>query len=150
MAPTVSGLAVPTCFGIHKTFNYTTRSCTSHILARLILHNSLTLQDVELDWETPRRLKVRVAWPEWFQMAEQMAQFTLDEEGLMIFPPEHELIMDTAVRNQDLVEEDGRIWDEGMLAFDQDMKSDLPAAEVLEVEIPSKNTSVTVLQLYME
>ena len=83
-------------------------------------------------------------------MAEQMAQFTLDEEGLMIFPPEHELTMDMAVRNQDLVEEDGCMWDEGMLAFDQDMKSDLPAAEVLEVEIPSKNTSVTVLQLYME
>ena len=44
-------------------------------------------------------------------MAEQMAMFTLDDTGEMLFPPEHPLTMDTSERNnQELVEEDNRVW----------------------------------------
>ena len=81
------GLGVPTSFGVHKKFNYTTRQSTTFVLVRVILNNAVTLQDIEFEWVTPRRMKLRVAWPEWFQMAEQMAQFTLDSEGSMVFPP---------------------------------------------------------------
>ena len=120
------------------------------MLIRLILHNGTTLQDVEFEWIAPRKLKLRVAWPEWFQMAEQMAQFTLDEKDEMIFPPEHPLTMDTSERNQQLVEEDNRIWDDGFLTFDQDMKTDNPVFEVLDVALPSQRTTVKVLQIYAE
>jgi len=112
-------LQAPMCFGMHRHFNYTTRKTTSKMLIRMILHNGLNaLEDIEFEWITPRNLKVPVAWPDWFQMAEQMAQFTLDEHGNMLFPPEHSLTMDASERNQALVEEDNKIWDYGHLEFD--------------------------------
>ena len=134
---------------MYKQFNYMTRMTTTHMLVRTILHNGVELQDVNYDWISPRVLKIRVAWPEWFQMAEQMAQFTLDDEGNMVFPPEHPLTMDTSERNQTLVEEDNRIWDEGFITFDQDMKTDDPHVELLSVNIPAKATVVNVLQLFV-
>ena len=79
-----------------------------------------------------------------------MAQFTLDKDGQMIFPPEHPLTMDTSERNQQLVEEDNRIWDEGFIDFEQDMKTDDPVFELLDVALPSQNTSVNVLQIFGE
>jgi hypothetical protein len=48
------------------------------------------------------------------------------------------------------VEEDNHIWDDGFLDFDQDMKTDDPYFELLDVNIPSQNTSVTVLQIFAE
>ena len=147
---TFSGLVAPTSFGMYKQFNYTTRQTTTHMLVRCILHNGVTLSDIVYDWVTPRVLKLRVAWPEWFQMAEQMAMFTIDDDGNMIFPPEHPLTMDTSERNQSLVEEDGRIWDTGYLTFDQDMKvdDDLPL-ELLDVGIEAKNVVINVLQIFV-
>ena len=144
------GLPVATAFGMYKQFNYTTRKTTKHMLIRSILHNGVELQDVEFEWITPRKLKLRVAWPEWFQMAEQMAQFTLDESGNMVFPPEHPLTMDMSERNQALVEEDNRIWDTGFIQFERDMNCEDPIFELLDVEITSKNTTVNVLQIYVE
>ena len=106
------------------------------------------MQDIDVTWVAPRVLKLRVAWPEWFQMAEQMAEFTIDDSGQMLFPPEHALTMDTSERNQQLVEEDGRVWDNGHLTFDFDMKvDDAPVMELLDVQIPSRGKSVCVLQL---
>ena len=58
-----SGLTVPTCFGLFKQFNYTTRKTATKMLIRLILHNGVTNQDIEFEWVTNRRLKLRVAWP---------------------------------------------------------------------------------------
>jgi hypothetical protein len=55
--------------------------------------------------------------------------------------------MDTCARNQLLVEEDGRIWDYGLLEFDQEMKTEFPDFELLNVELPNRaRTSVNVLQ----
>lgn len=144
-----AGLAAPTSFGMYKQFNYTTRKTSINMLVRTILHNGVSDKDIEFQWITPRVLKLRVAWPDWFQMAEQMAQFTVDDDGIMIFPPEHPLTMDTSERNQALVQEDGRIWDEGFLSFEQDMEEDIPVFELLKVEIPSKATVVTVLQIFV-
>jgi len=118
------------------------------MLIRVILHNGVTQEDLEFEWITPRYLKLRIAWPEWFQNAEQMAAFTCDDDGKVVCPPEHALTMDTSERNQLLVEEDGRVWDEGFLSFDQDMKTDdVPVFELLDVQIPSRNTTVNVLQI---
>ena len=149
-APVPSGIGLPTSFGCHKLFNYTSRKTSSHFLCRLIVHNGVTMKDVELAWEAPRLLKLRLAWPEWFHFAEQMAQFTTDKDGNLLFPPEHPLTMDTNERNQKLVEEDGRIWDEGFLVFEQDMKEENIESELVDVEIASQNTTVKVLQLYLE
>ena len=142
------GLGVPTSYGCHKVFNYTTRKSSSFFLCRLIVHNGVTMQDLRLEWIAPRVLKLCLAWPDWFQMAEQMAQFTVDDEGNMIFPPEHPLTMDTNERNQRLVEEDGRIWDNGVLMFEQDMLQEAFDSELVDVAIGS--TTVKVLQLYLE
>jgi hypothetical protein len=83
-------------------------------------------------------------------MAKQMAQFTLDDQNQMVFPPEHLLTMDTSEHNQLLVEEDNYIWDEGFLDFDQDMKTEDPIIEILDVGIPSQNTTMRVLQVFTE
>jgi O-glycosyl hydrolase len=120
------------------------------MIIRMILHNGVEMQDIQFDWVTPRLLKLRVAWPEWFQYAEQMAQFTTNDEGKPKYDADHQLTMDTSERNQALVEEDNRIWDEGFLTFEQDMKTDDPSFELLSVEIPSKDTKVNVLQILGE
>jgi hypothetical protein len=49
------------------------------------------------------------------------------------------------------VEEDGRIWDDGLLEFDQEMKTDIPNFELLNVELPNRaRTSVNALQAYVQ
>lgn len=145
------GVPAPTCFGGYKQFNYTTRVSVKSLLVRMILHNGVTENHIQFEWLTPRVLKIRIAWPEWFQFAEQMAEFTLDEQGNMVFPPEHPLTMDTSERNQDLVEEDGRIWDEGVIKFEEDMKhEDIPIFELLNVKIDAQGTTVKVLQMGLE
>lgn len=60
------GLQVPTSTGTYTKFSYTTRRMTSFVMIRMIVHSAVTNQDIELQWETPRKLQVSVAWPEWF------------------------------------------------------------------------------------
>ena len=127
----------PTTFGVHKKFSYQTRSSSYHILCRVIIHNAVEKDDLLYEWVTPRQLLVHICCPVWFQEAEQMAEFTVDDDGRAIFPPEHEVTFDTAERNQALVEEDGRIWDEGVLKFKQDMSTSLDIMEILNVQSPS-------------
>ena len=133
-----------------QTFNYATRRPSRHILVRSLLHNAVTLEDIVFEWLTPRRLKFRIAWPEFFLYAEQMAAFTLDAAGNMLFPPEHGLTMDTSRRNQELVEEDGKAWDDGVFSFDQDMKQENPVIELLDVHVRDRNIQVKCLQVYAE
>ncbi|CAB9509262.1 expressed unknown protein [Seminavis robusta] len=145
------GLSAPMAHGMFRKFNYTTRKTEVAMLCRTILHNGVTENDIEFEWQAPRLLMIRVAWPDWFQMAEQMAQFCVDDEGKMLYPPEHPLTMDTSERNQALVEEDNRIWDYGYICFDQDMvTSEDPAMELLQVDIESRSVKVNVLQLYVK
>jgi hypothetical protein len=130
-----------------RNFSYTNRVTTTEIQVRMILHNDVDTQDIQFEWLNPRQLKLLVAWPEWFQYAELMATFfTLNEEGKPLYRHDHPLTMDTSERNQALVEEDGRVWDEGVLDFEQDMKTEDPNFELLQVELPSKNRIVNVLQ----
>lgn len=106
------------------------------------------MQDIKFEWISPHLLKLCVAWPEWFQNAEQMAEFTTDDSGNVAFPLDHPLTMDTSERNQLLVEEDNCIWDAGTIVFDQDMKiDDVPVFELLNVTIVGKNVTVKVLQI---
>jgi hypothetical protein len=145
------GLTAPTSFGMYPKFCFTKRILEPTMLVRMVLHNGVEPQDIQFEWINPRRLQLRTAWPEWFQNAEQMAGFTLGDDGKPIFPPTHALTMDTCARNQLLVEEDGRIWDYGILNFDQDMKTDIPDFELLSVELPNRaRTSVNVLQAYVQ
>jgi hypothetical protein len=102
-------LSVPTAFGSYKEFNYTTRKTTCKILIRQLVHGAVEKGEVEYEWITPRKLKTRIAWPEWFRCAEQMASFTTDADGNIVYPPEHLLTMDTSEQNQARVEEDGNV-----------------------------------------
>jgi hypothetical protein len=143
-------VSIPTSFGSYKEFNYTTRKTTTKILIRQLCHSALEVSDCEYEWITPRKLKIRMAWPEWFRCAEQMAGFTKDDEGKIVFPPEHPLTMDTSERNESRVEEDGNVWDVGYHNFDQDMRMEDLFIELLNVPIVSKNKTVTVLQTLCE
>ena len=114
-------ISVPTMSGQHQVFNYTTRRMSTQVLVRMIVHSGLEMQDIEYDWLSSQKLQLRMAWPDWFQYPEQMATFVLDENGLPVFPPEHQLTFDMAARNEQLIEEDNRIWDSGLITFDQEM-----------------------------
>jgi len=132
-------------------FNYTTRKTTLKMLIRKILHNGLNLlEDIELEWITPCNLKIWAAFPDWFQMAEQMAQFTLDDQGNMFFLPKHALTTDVSECNHAVVEEDNKIWNCGHLEFQQDMKTDDPFYELLDVQIASCAVVVKMLQIVVE
>jgi hypothetical protein len=144
------GLRVPTSFGSHSTFDYTTRRDSTNILVRSLLHSAITLDDITFEWESPRVLKFRIAWPEFFLKAEEMATFTTYDNGDMVFPPEHALTMDTSRRNQMLVEEDGHVYDDGTYAFEVDMKQENPIIELLDVDVPARNIQVKCLQIYAE
>jgi len=145
----MTGLVVPTCLGMYKKFNCTTRKMSTHMLARMIVHSGVAPQDVLFEWITPRVLRVCLAWPDWFQNAEQMAMFCLDDNGEMLHPPDHPLTMDTSSRNQDLVEEDNRVWDKGVLCFDQDMiVDDDPQFDLLNVTV--NQVVVKVLQIFVQ
>lgn len=143
-------LKAPMCYGIHKEFDYKSRSTTTKILIKMLPHGGLTDGEIEWDWITPRQLKLRVPWPLWFQNAEEMALFILDDEGNMIFPPDHPITMDTAERNASRVEEDGRIWEVCMLKFMQDMVTDEDSmlVELLDARPPGTGDKCKVIQIY--
>ena len=62
-----------------------------------------------------------------------MDPFTLKEDGSMVSLQENTLNMDTLERNQALVKEYGRIWDEVFLYFDQDMNAENTIIKLIEV-----------------
>ena len=144
------GIIAPTSFGAHSAFDYATRRASRHILSRTLLHNAVTLDDLYFKWITPRRMQFDVAWPDFFLMAEQMAALTTDDQNNMIFPPEHALTMDMSLRNAQLVGEDGRVWDSGIFAFDQDMKEENPIVELIDVHVAERNIHVKCLQVYCQ
>lgn len=148
---TSTGLSCPVCWGMFNDFNFTTRKDSDRVLMRIIVHNAVENNDVQFKWVTPRKIEIRIAWPDWFRFAEQMAAFTTDDAGNTMFPPRHPITTDTARRNERLVDEStGRVWDTGYFIFQQDMRQEDTSFELLEVEIPSKNVKVTVLQFFAE
>lgn len=145
-------LPYPVTFGYYTSFDYTSRKKVGRVLVRMLAHSAVELQDIEYEWITPRVLKLRVAWPEWFQFAEQMALFVTDNDtGLPMFPPEHPLTEDMASNNMMLQDEvTKRIWDEGFIKFDRDMKEDEFLIERLNIKIESKGISVKGIQFCAE
>jgi hypothetical protein len=118
----------------------------------MIVHNGLGLNDVELEWVTPRVLRIDFAWPEWFTYAEQMASFSVDEEGNIMFPPEHALTQDMAAYNSELIGEDGKVWDTGYIKFNSDMDTDdgKYMFELLEIDLSSQGKKVNQLQIFCQ
>lgn len=145
-------LPVPTCFGMYPQMDYVTRKVVHRVLIRQIVHSGVELSDIQFEWLSPRKCLLRIAWPNWFQQAELMAEFTRADDGTIAFPPEHVLTMDICTRNELLKEEDGRVWDEGVLQFEQDMKQDGLVFELLNVRIGpnSNNLLIKVLQAFAE
>lgn len=140
-------LPYPVTFGFYTQFDYTSRKKVGRVLVRMLTHGAVELQDIEYEWVTPRVLKIRVAWPEWFQYAEQMAMFVIDTEGQPKYPPDHPVTEDMAANNMALVDENTkRVWDEGYIKFDRDMKEDEFSIERLNIRIPSKGTKVKGIQ----
>ena len=146
-----NALPYPVCWGMYNEFNFTTRKDSDRVLLRIIVHNAVEHDDVQFKWISPRKVEIRIAWPDWFRFAEQMAMFTTDDNGQALFGARHPITMDTARRNERLVDGDtGRIWDQGYFSFQQDMLTDQVAFELLNVTIPSKGTEVKVLQFFCE
>lgn len=146
-------LPVPTCFGMFPEMDYTTRKVVHRVLIRQIVHSGVEIADIEFEWLTPRKCLLRLAWPIWFQQAELMSEFTRADDGTVAFPPEHVLTMDICSRNELLKDEDGRVWDEGILQFEQDMKEDALVFELLSVRMGPGNSPtslVKVLQAFAE
>ena len=143
-----STIRIPTSVGSYKLFDYTTHVMTAHILVHMLLHSAVVLEDILFEWISPSQLKFSIAWPMFFQNAEEMATFTLDNAGNMVFPPTHPLTMDTSRRNQSLVADRGCIWDESIIQFEQDMVQDNPIIELLTVNVLSNGISVKCLQIY--
>lgn len=145
-------LPYPVTFGFYQSFDYTSRKKVGRVMVRMLAHSAVELRDIEYEWVTPRVLKFRVAWPEWFQYAEQMALFVIDNDtNLPMFPPEHPLTEDMASNNMMLQDETTRhIWDEGFIKFDRDMKDDEFVIERLNIKIESKGITVKGIQFCAE
>lgn len=145
-------LSLPIAFGQYESFYYTSRTSIEHIMVRILVHNAVELQDVDYDWITPRVLKLQIAWPEWFVFAEQMAAFATDEDGDILFPPDqHAMTQSMARRNWDLADKTtSRVYDEGYIKFEKDIKQDTFKIERLNIDIPSKGTTVRGIQFFVQ
>lgn len=144
-------LPFPVTYGFYTQFDYTARKKVGRVLVRILTHSAVELQDIEYEWTTPRLLKLRIAWPEWFQYAEQMALFVMDGHGAPLYPPEHPVTEDMASNNMLLQDElTKRVWDEGYVKFDRDMKEENFSIERLNVKISSKNIVVRGIQFCAE
>lgn len=91
-----------------------------------------------------------MAWPQWFVFAEQMAALTADDEGVVMFPPEHQMTMDISERNAELMGEDNNVFDVGYFEFDNPMLEEVDTFELLDIPIPDGGHSVKMLQFYVE
>ena len=118
-------LPYPMVWGSYKTFNLTSRKRFTHILFRVLVHSFMTINDIEFSWVNPWKLKIRVAWPDWWVMPEQQAEFDVDEStGIPAFDINHPLIGEMMEINEAKKEDDGRVWDVGYFSFDQDMSTE--------------------------
>jgi hypothetical protein len=97
---------------------------------------------------TTKNLEVKITWPKWFVAAEQIAAFTADDEGNIQFPPEHQMTMDMAKCNQEMEEEDGRVYDYVYFQFRNDMVQEIVTFELLDVIF--NGSSINCLQFYIK
>ena len=127
-------LPYPMVWGSFKTFNLTTRKRHTNIVFRVLVHSFMRLPDIDFTWINPRKLRIKVAWPDWWVNPEQQAEFDIDEmTGMPIYDIAHELIGDMMEINESKKEEDGRVWDVGYFTFDQNMSTD-PIDTVIDLK----------------
>jgi hypothetical protein len=143
------GLSVPTSVGKWKDFDFTSRKPIQTVKSRMLIHSGVASDQVECEWISKKKLKFRIAWPEWFQYPEQMCKFHVDDKGNPVYRPNHLLDIDFAERNASITEKDGRIYDTGYIVYDVCMKTALEDLEheILEVDIDSKGTKVLMLEI---
>lgn len=147
---TMPHLSVPTAYGRYRHFNYTTRRSSERMMVRMLLHGAVTPRDVSFNWYSPKVLEVKVAWPQWFTFAEQMAALTADDDGVIQFPPEHQMTMDMSERNAEMMGEDSNVHDIGYFEFDNAMIEEVDTFELLNIPIPDSGATVKMLQFYVE
>lgn len=143
-------LPVPVAYGRYRHFDYTNRRATDRMLIRMLVHGAVQTADVSFEFLTPKVLEIKVAWPQWFVFAEQMAMLTVDDEGNIAFPPEHAMTMDMSERNAALMEEDGNVFDCGYFRFASDMVQTIDTFELLNIPIDGSGITVRMLQFYVE
>jgi hypothetical protein len=145
-----NGLSVPTSVGKWKDFDFTNRKPIQKVKSRMVLiHSGVASDQVEFEWISKKKLKFRIAWPEWFQYPEQMCKFHIDDKGDPVYRPDHPLTIDFAECNASITEEDGRVYDTGYIMYDVCMKTALEDLEheILEIDIDSKGTKVLMLEI---
>jgi hypothetical protein len=143
-------LPVPVAYGRYRHFDYTNRRATDRMLIRMLVHGAVQTVDVSFEFLTKKVLEVKVAWPQWFVFAEQMAMLTADDEGNIAFPPEHAMTMDMSERNAEMMEEDGNVYDYGYFRFANDMVQTIDTFELLNIPIDDSGITVRMLQFYVE
>jgi hypothetical protein len=143
-------LPCPVAYGRYRHFDYTNRRATDRMLIRMLVHGAIRRQDVSFDWPSSKVLEIKLAWPQWFTFAEQMAMLTADDEGKVQFPPEHPMTMDMSERNAELMKEDGNVYDYGYFTFERDMIQQIDTFELLNIPIEGAGVTVRMLQFYVE
>jgi hypothetical protein len=120
------------------------------MLIRMLVHGAVQTVDVSFEFLTKKVLEVKVAWPQWFVFAEQMAMLTADDEGNIAFPPEHAMTMDMSERNAEMMEEDGNVYDYGYFRFANHMVQTIDTFELWNIPIDDSGITVRMLQFYVE
>jgi len=121
------------------------------MLIRMLVHSAVRQQDISFDFLNKKTLELKVALPQWFAFAEQMANLTVDDKGTVQFPPEHPtMTMDMTERNAERMEEDGDVYDYGYFTFDRNMVTTIDTFELLNIPIEAQNVTVRMLQFYLE
>jgi predicted ferric reductase len=101
----------------------------------MLVHSAVRQQDITFEWINNLTLEIKIGWPQWFLYAEQMASLTIDDEGIVQFPPEHPMTMDMSERNAALMEEDNNVYDYGFFCFEQPMVQTIDTFELLNSSI---------------
>ena len=96
----------------------------THIESRHLVDNFVTVNSLCFEFVSGRNLKIRRAHPKFMQQVDEQQDFVVDDQGVPVYNRDSELIGDMTERAHARVEEDGNIWDEGFISFDQDIDPD--------------------------
>ena len=142
-------LPYPLLWGKYQSFSLTTRKRYTHIVFRILVHSFMTEHDIIFEWVNPRKLKIKVAWPDWWVCPEQQAEFDVDECGRPVYGHDHQLIGDIMDNNEARKGDDDRVWDDGYVVFDRDMSQDPSDTDVMlkPLEVASLNRTGQFIQV---
>ena len=120
-------------------------SFTTKCMIRMIVHNGIHPQHVQMEWINDRLLKISLLWPDWFMQIAQMMEFNTipKADGLgdpvPVYGLGHELtrsMIKCVIARKD---KDNKISDEGYFSFDEpmDTRNSNISIEVLNVKVGS-------------